>query len=146
MLREGVIVKVAERGKVGSVGQGERCQDCGHIHSGICQRYIDVGGLPEKCGCEAQPEAGAVTQTCSKCGDPLATTQTDDGKPEGCTDTICQRGASVAPSVEELDLEELSLSLTVIAWDGWHSGLNALDASRYVEKALRAALERKQSQ
>jgi hypothetical protein len=41
----------AERSEVVSAPQ--RCQDCGHMHLGICQRYVEAGGFPEKCGCES---------------------------------------------------------------------------------------------
>jgi hypothetical protein len=100
--------RVAERGEVGSVGQGERAGDewiipekvgSGEIGRRIQHFYED----DERA--EAQPEAGAVTYAnmcfdCASESDPCAKVL-GTGKCR-CSCHVAKR--SVAPSVEELEL------------------------------------------
>jgi hypothetical protein len=102
--------------EVGSVGQGERVKP-GPPYSAIDKLLTDRFGWPWEqsiqtlyagiCDLfdkphEAQPEAGAVTQTCSKCGNKLPV----GGWGEIYLCTKCRAIASVAPSVEELEPRE----------------------------------------
>lgn len=145
VILEALAIERAERGEVGSVGQGERYK----VEKREGYTYV---GLDEK----AQPEAGAVTLDYEQEAERalMAATYGYDHSRQASMSTWLRNFAarviksqSVAPSVEELEEAAQTLQHEIyVVWLNSKKAFGTAGMQAIVKGYILAALERKQSQ